>query len=1070
MVETRARDLASSLGQAVSKNNITLAGGLSVSGLTTYATKANLPGSYDSTNAGSLGFTTDSDRLYIHTGAGWHNVAIINTTPVWVTQPSGSYALATDATAYKNGTQTDIILRARDSEGVGLTWSATTDTAFNNMAHIAQDSTGTNVNKFIIEPKTRDSAGSDIMPTGTVTFKASDGVNIATAASTFTLSFDATITNSQFSKVLAKASGNNVASAFTDGSTNTHSITANGTAQVSSFTPHHPAGYSMYFDGDADQVDVAASGNFLIGTGNFTLECWITCETKTTDTYWRRIYLHDGPSGNSNGNLQLAINPTSGSVDMWSNSGDLDLAGTIAVDDGKWHHVAVVRSGTTLTSYIDGALNKSGTYSSSIGTHNSSQPRPRMGSYSSGNADFKGHIRDLRLVVGTAVYTGVFVPPTVKLTAITNTKLLIQAYPILKDNSGDSHAITANIGTPKTIGSPYKYAPYTPADHGISYFGDGDGDYLSHNDIGTDGLNDFTIEAWVFNNKVYNPWANALYSAGAHNDNSSSNFVYIGWGANGEPVVFQPGSILSGTNGDIQRGHWQHVAFVRASNQVSVYINGVKKTGPVSMTGALPAAPTGRAFIGTQAYDAGHANRTIGGYISDFRIHNTAVYTSNFTPPTAKLAASTGTQYLLGASSGIYNNTGGNIQLVGNTKSSTGSLKYASSNMDFDGTGDYITFDVTQGLGSGDFTLEAWIYHDTLSNYQSWFSSTRGATGFNCGTDADGDFVWYDQVSSSARKIEAASQISGSTWYHVAFVRSNGVIRGYLNGVQKGSDYASTTDFSAEAFAIGTTVGALTETMDGHIEDFRLTKDLSRYPFIPLKETLTTSTSVQSGITVTASNTKLLTAHAASITDGSATGHTVTASGNAAVSNFGPADGMKSIYLDGTGDYLTISSHADFNLDQTADWTAEFWMWLDGEQPGSGGTPTGLISKMTGSGSGATGWYISFKEADDKIQTGLGNAAWVATAADSIGHNKWVHIAVTMTASSNTHTVFINGFNSGTSTSWNTGGNSEDFLIGKTPTGGDSNLFKGYISNLRIVRGQAIYTNNFTPPAAALAG
>ena len=45
MAETRARDLASSLGQAVSKNNITLSGGLSVSGLTTYATKANLPGS-----------------------------------------------------------------------------------------------------------------------------------------------------------------------------------------------------------------------------------------------------------------------------------------------------------------------------------------------------------------------------------------------------------------------------------------------------------------------------------------------------------------------------------------------------------------------------------------------------------------------------------------------------------------------------------------------------------------------------------------------------------------------------------------------------------------------------------------------------------------------------------------------------------------------------------------------------------------------------------------------------------------------------------------------------------------
>ena len=140
MAETRARDLATSLGQAVKLNNITTAGGLSVSGLTTYTTKANLPSGYDSDNAGSLGFTTDSDKLYIHTGQGWFNVGIINTTPVWDTQPSASYALAADATAYKNGTATNITLKAHDSEGMSLTWTYTADTAYNNMAYIELDS------------------------------------------------------------------------------------------------------------------------------------------------------------------------------------------------------------------------------------------------------------------------------------------------------------------------------------------------------------------------------------------------------------------------------------------------------------------------------------------------------------------------------------------------------------------------------------------------------------------------------------------------------------------------------------------------------------------------------------------------------------------------------------------------------------------------------------------------------------------------------------------------------------------------------------------------------------------
>ena len=79
MPESRARDLATSLGQAVATDNITSAGGLAVTGLNTYTNVSNLPSGYDSTNAGSLAFVTDSDKLYIHTGQGWFNIAIINT-------------------------------------------------------------------------------------------------------------------------------------------------------------------------------------------------------------------------------------------------------------------------------------------------------------------------------------------------------------------------------------------------------------------------------------------------------------------------------------------------------------------------------------------------------------------------------------------------------------------------------------------------------------------------------------------------------------------------------------------------------------------------------------------------------------------------------------------------------------------------------------------------------------------------------------------------------------------------------------------------------------------------------
>ena len=100
MAETRARDLAKSLGQAVKTNNIASDGSLT-GGIEVYDSSGLLPTSYDSANSGQQAFTKDSDRLYIHTGQGWFNIAIVNTTPIFTTSPAGSYVLETDATAYK---------------------------------------------------------------------------------------------------------------------------------------------------------------------------------------------------------------------------------------------------------------------------------------------------------------------------------------------------------------------------------------------------------------------------------------------------------------------------------------------------------------------------------------------------------------------------------------------------------------------------------------------------------------------------------------------------------------------------------------------------------------------------------------------------------------------------------------------------------------------------------------------------------------------------------------------------------------------------------------------------------
>ena len=116
-----------------------------------------------------------------------------------------------------------------------------------------------------------------------------------------------------------------------------------------------------------------------------------------------------------------------------------------------------------------------------------------------------------------------------------------------------------------------------------------------------------------------------------------------------------------------------------------------------------------------------------------------------------------------------------------------------------------------------------------MANTDTFFSTTRGSTGFNIGTDADGDLFWYDEVSSAARKIECAEAFKNRRrmWHHVAFVRKSGVIYGLLDGGLIGK-YTSTTNFSATNCWIGSRDGN-NETMDGYISNLRVVVGQSVY-------------------------------------------------------------------------------------------------------------------------------------------------------------------------------------------------------------------------------------------------
>ena len=222
-----------------------------------YATVDNLPTSGNS--QGDLAHVTANNTLYFWNGSGWYKIALINTNPS-ISGVASAYTLATD------GTATTVTITATDPEGLPITYSIASDTSGNTAA--VSQGTGASTNVFTITPSTNTAHAGSF----TLTFRASDGVNLATAPATFTLQFS--VTNQRYTSSLITSVGANnaVNNSFDDKSTSDHTITANGGAHQTTFSPYRHGGYSVKFDGSSDNLGFASLSALNVNT-YMSLEC-----------------------------------------------------------------------------------------------------------------------------------------------------------------------------------------------------------------------------------------------------------------------------------------------------------------------------------------------------------------------------------------------------------------------------------------------------------------------------------------------------------------------------------------------------------------------------------------------------------------------------------------------------------------------------------------------------------------------------------------------------------------------------------------------------------------------------
>jgi len=629
----------------------------------------------------------------------------------------------------------------------------------------------------------------------------------------------------EYTTLLLPGSGTNGAqnNTFLDGSTNNFTITRNGNTTQGTFSPFSQTGWGNYFDGTGDYLSIADNAVLRLGTSAFTIECWIYRSASGA------AHSIAAKGGATTGWL---LEVTSGNLLQFTH-GTTTIASTGTVSANTWVHVAAVREGTGSNQfklYINGTNDGTGT----VSTDFTQTETLYVAANRSAGTTMNGYVSNFRLTNGAALYTATFTPATSELTTTSQgasssqVELLTCQSNRFIDNSTNNFTITRNGDTRVVAFSPFNpTASWAAATYGGSGYFDGSGDYLTYPPVNTlkFGTNDFTVETWVYRTGAVDAtWGNYIIDA-RDASNTASWFLFLSSAA--ANVVWFDGANFFGS-GSAPIGAWTHIVYCRSGTTGSMFVNG---TRTATQTDSKNYTVTGTtAYIGSRYTLQGYQN----GYLSGLRVVNgTAVYDptqTTLTVPTAPLTAITNTSLLLNfTNAGIYDATSKNdLETVGNAQIVAPTpTKWGGGSMAFDGTTDYLVepTSVYFGYGTGDFTIEFWVYFNSTGT-STIFSNLSGTASTNPHIYINSTIRFYN---GGGDRITSSTSPSTGVWYHLAVCRASGSTRMFLDGTQTGATYADTNDYGQSApLGVGTywNGGApvTASTLNGYLQDVRVSK------------------------------------------------------------------------------------------------------------------------------------------------------------------------------------------------------------------------------------------------------
>lgn len=189
------------------------------------------------------------------------------------------------------------------------------------------------------------------------------------------------------------------------------------------------------------------------------------------------------------------------------------------------------------------------------------------------------------------------------------------------------------------------------------------------------------------------------------------------------------------------------------------------------------------------------------------------------------------------------------------------------------------------------------------------------------------------------------------------------------------------------------------------------------------------------------------------ITDSSTTPKAFTAVGNAQLTTTNSKFGTACLTLDGTGDWVQTAGHVDFVL-ANFDFTVECFINTTDNN-------FVLIDFY-----GGAGWQV-YVTPNGKVSFYTGYSSAI-TGTISVNTGSWVHVAVTRQGT--TLKLWIDGIQDGSVTnSTNLSTQNTYLAIGAQVSSRNATYdMSGLVDEVRIHKGEALYTANFTPPTVEL--